>query len=535
MTLSSNGRLRCRSTPLRRIARLALFAGSLLIAGGLQAQPTSLRLSSPNGGEDAVVGTTLNIRWSSNGLVDTLLYIEYSVDSGTVWKFIDTARAVNGFDTLAWTVPDDTTSNAFVRVRLADSSRIGRSARRFNIVTTLPPRITVISPNGGQIFGRDSVVNIRWSSQAITGTLHIEYSADSGQSWKPIGTKQARTGLDTLSWTIPDDTTSNAYVRVRTADGVTSDRSNFTFRIVSTYKPSVKLIYPNGGEVFAPDSAVIIVWEEQDLTGNIRVELSVDSGGTWILIGQHTAMNGTDTLQWTVPNDSTDGALIRVGTQGFGPGTAIRDTSNAFFRITAAPPPPPASISDVGPNGGIYAPDSVIQIYWTAANVVSVLHVEYSLDSGSTWNQIALIPGRDGPDSTSWTVPRDSTHTGFFRVHTQDSSVVSMSTAPFVIRVPQTGAGVDPTIAPQSLRLVSAAPIPASDRVRITWEQKSAARVVIRLYDSEGDMVVRTDVPTSEEGTSSRSLDLSGLSPGLYVAMISAAGDVLTTTIVVAR
>lgn len=513
---------------------MILLAGCLLAAGEAQAQPVSLRILAPNGGENAVVGSTFNIRWTANGLVDTLLYVEYSTDSGAVWQFIDTARAVNGFDTLAWTVPNDTTRNAFVRVRLADSSRISKSARRFNIVTVLPPLITVISPNGGQILVVDSVVNIRWSAQSVTGTLHIEYSADSGATWKAIGTKPAREGLDTLPWTVPDDTTMYAYVRVRTADSVTSDRSNFTFRIVTSYNPSVTLIYPNGGEVFAPDSLVIISWREQDLTGNVRVELSVDSGKTWRLIGQHAAMNGMDTLHWTVPNDSTDAALIRVGTQGGG-GTSRRDTSNAFFKITSAPPPPPASIGDVGPNGGIYAPDSVVQVYWTAANVVGILRVEYSLDSGSTWNQIALIPGREGPDSTSWTVPGDSTRTGFFRVRTQDSSVVAMTTVPFIIRIPQTGAGVDPAVSNRSIRLLSTVPLPATERVSIVWEQRASATTSVVLSDVHGRVVARLEPARYEAGTCSTSIDVRPLPPGLYIATLQAGRDVLETKIVVSR
>lgn len=518
------------------IRRLSLLAVMLLFALELQAQPVFLRMSAPNGGETLLVDSTYNIRWSSNGLVDTLLYIEYSVDSGAVWQFIDTARGVNGADTLAWVVPNDTSSRAFVRVRLADSSRIGRSARTFAIATVLPPRITVLSPNGGQIYGIDSTINIRWTAQAVTGILHVEYSVDSGVAWKPIGTKPARAGNDTLVWRIPNDTTSTAFVRVRTADTVTSDRSDRTFRIVTSYRPSVKLIYPNGGQVFAPDSLVIVEWEEQDLGANVRVELSVDSGRTWALIGQKAPINGTDTLHWTVPDDSTTAALIRVGRQGVGgPGTAIRDTSDAFFTILAAPPPPPATISSVGPEGGIYAPDSVVQIYWTAANIVGVLRVDYSLDSGASWNQIVRLPGRDGLDSTSWTVPNDSTTTGFFRVSTVDSSVVAQTTIPFTIRVEPVGAGVNPRFDQSSLRMISIAPLPTSGRLTLTWEQKAPSIATLEIHDTRGGFITGVDLGRREQGAWSETIDLSRLTPGLYVARLIAGHATVTIPIVVTR
>lgn len=507
------------------------------MASQVHAQPTSLRILAPTGGENLLVDSTFNIRWTANGLVDTLLVIEYSVDSGAVWQFIDTTRAVNGPDTLAWVVPDDTTTRAFVRVRLADSSRTSRSNRTFTISYVLPPRITLLSPNGGQIYEIDSTINIRWTAQAVTGTLHVEYSVDSGATWKPIGTKPARSGNDTLAWTIPNDTTSMAFVRVRTADTLTSDRSDRTFRIVVSYNPSVKLIYPNGGEVFDADSLVIIEWQEADLGANVRVELSVDSGRTWRLIGQHAPLNGTDTLHWIVPNDSTTAALIRVGRQGTGgPGTAIRDTSDAFFAIRAKEPPPPASITDLAPDGGVFFADSVVLITWRSTSVTSIVRIDVTLDSGLTWSTIGSRPPREGMDTISWTVPNDSTSTGYFRSMTVDSSVIAVTTQPFIIKSRSDVGGVDrANNRASSLRMLSMRPLPASDRVTVTWEQTSSSNAALSLIDSRGAAVMHVDLGRRETGTWSETIDLSRLTPGHYVSRLSVGNAAVTTSIVITR
>ena len=103
-------------------------------------------------------------------------------------------------------------------------------------IDTVPPQVTVIYPNGGEIL--TGVITIQWSASDdltmdLNGTILLEYSADNGGSWIQIASQQNNTGSyvwDTTS--VPD---GNLYlIGVSTIDeflNIGSDTSDSTFSI----------------------------------------------------------------------------------------------------------------------------------------------------------------------------------------------------------------------------------------------------------------------------------------------------------------
>lgn len=475
-----------------------------------------IRINYPNGGNNLVVDSTVNIRWTAQGVTGTL-NVEYSIDSGTVWTLIDTVTARNGADTLAWKVPNQPTTMAFVRVMAVDSSRSGRSARTFNIVTAPVPTLQVLAPNGGETYAFDDSVKVRWAAANITGMLDVEYSIDSGATWIKIASVPAVSGLDSLVWIIPHDTTSEAFVRVSTQDDSTSDRSNRTFTIrAAPLAPRIHLLYPNGGEVLYVDSIAAIRWETHDITGQLRVEYSVDSGRTWRNISNRLARDGFDTVAWTVPNDTTTSALVRVRMlQG-----TTRDTSDAFFTIArkgvVAEPP---MVQLLSPNGGeTLNADSTIYIRWMTTNFSGTLMVAYSPDGGATWTPITAVVAKDGIDSISWMVPDDSTGSAMIAIVTEDFKAGDTTNAPFMIIPKPKGAGlVNESIQASALQSLASYPNPSHGSFELCWTQKIAGNITLRLVDQRGEEIRIAEMGRREAGEQQLRVDDRDLPAGSYV------------------
>jgi len=97
-----------------------------------------------------------------------------------------------------------------------------------------PPRISVISPNGGEVWIVGTTHDITWFSDNFTGTnVKIEYSTNNGSSWLPVINSTPNTG--SYPWLIPSTVSPNCLVKVSDAvDGDPFDVSDGTFSIIQT-------------------------------------------------------------------------------------------------------------------------------------------------------------------------------------------------------------------------------------------------------------------------------------------------------------
>jgi hypothetical protein len=526
----------CSSSSLRRIWLRALFSVLLLLAviSGASAQGQAiLRMVSPNGGENLITNQVTQIRWLSQGVTGTLT-VEYSIDSGATWTMIDTATAHNGIDSLAWTVPNQLTTKAFMRVRNADSTRIGRSSRTFTIADHPITTVRVLYPNGGQTFAFDSTIKIRWTITNAVGDATVDFSADSGATWTTLSTMTAREGLDTLVWTVPHTATTKALVRVSVND--TSDASDFTFTIRDQpLKPTITVLYPNGGEFFQTGDTVAVRWMAQDLTGQLNIQFSVDSGKTWRAVGNRQARNGVDSLNWSVPADTTTKALIRI-TSGQGP-TALRDTSDATFTINGTPTEPVATLRVLYPRGGErLTADTTIQIRWNAQNVTGMIAVGYSTDRGVTWQLLNTTTAHSGVDSMSWHLPLDTTSTALVAVATIDGSVRDSSASPFAIIPKLVGSGVQYQTGNQSsLHSITIFPNPAQETTELQWVQGATAEVIVTIRDKSGRLLRSIDGGHQNAGNHQMTIAVDTLPAGSYLYELWTGAERATGSFIIVR
>jgi uncharacterized repeat protein (TIGR01451 family) len=215
--------------------------------------PPVVTIISPNGGESWAVGSVHDITWNAtDNVAVTSVDILYS-SSGPSGTFITIAGGEANDGTYTWTVPDDPTTNAFVKVVAYDAA--GNSAEDisdgpFTIGDQTSPVVTVISPNGGENWAVGSVRDITWNATdnvAVT-SVDILYSSN-GPSGTFITISGGEVNDGTYTWTVPDDPTTDAFVKVVAYDAAGNSAEDisdgaFTIRLLDTTAPTVVSLSP---------------------------------------------------------------------------------------------------------------------------------------------------------------------------------------------------------------------------------------------------------------------------------------------------
>jgi hypothetical protein len=145
-------------------------------------------------------------------------------------------------------------------------------------------KITVLTPNGKEIFGTGERVDITWGAPASAAKFKLFYSVNNGVTWVKITPDFVLE--KSYPWTVPSSLTANkksCKVKVvgYKANGVSvgSDQSNAAFTI-----EVVKLNYPNGAEVFSPSDTVTLTWtvnQTKDEVASVKLYYTMNNGTTW--------------------------------------------------------------------------------------------------------------------------------------------------------------------------------------------------------------------------------------------------------------
>jgi hypothetical protein len=285
-------------------------------------EPT-ITVTSPNGGEQWIMGTSQNITWTSSGGVSNNLTIKYSADNGTNWTTIATGEANDG--TYSWTVPDTEGTQYLVRVYDGnDPSVTDDSDATFNVVSST---ITITAPASGDVWNIGSQYNITWSSVGtVNDNLTIQYSSDGGTNWTDIATGEVNDG--TYAWIVPSISSSTScYIRIFDASHTSTTDDSDMFTIAASFTVTA----PNGGERWFALNTHTVTWTtDTGSAANVKLEYSTDNGSTWTDIVSSTTNDGS--YSWTLPNThmTSSTALVRVSDVLI---PSANDVSDAGFQI----------------------------------------------------------------------------------------------------------------------------------------------------------------------------------------------------------
>jgi beta-lactamase superfamily II metal-dependent hydrolase len=311
--------------------------------------PPVVSVTSPNGGEEWAAGSWHNITWDAFDTVGVAYYaIDFSSDGGADW--ISVQERIHGNPEIyGWSLPQTTSDNCLIKVTAWDAAgnfASDSSNGIFSIISsqdTIPPTITLVSPDGGELWYSGDTNSIQWTASDNIGiaSYSVGYTSDNGTSWVTL---RARTpgNPQSMPWIIPNITSNNCRVKVTVWDDLQNqavDISDTTFRI--TYRdnqgPNVTIILPAGGEIWTAGSDRYIFWSASDTSGvdSVSLQYSIDAGLSWQVIFPYIH-DSPGYYLWNVPDSRSRQALVRAvskdiyGNIGYG-------VSAGFFTIRKSP------------------------------------------------------------------------------------------------------------------------------------------------------------------------------------------------------
>ena len=352
----------------------------------------SLVVTSPNGGESYVQGSTHPITWISGNFTGT---IKIELDNGAkaLQVLAENVPVTDG--TWSWAIPANQAAGTTYKIKIsdqADGSPMDLSNAAFTITAIIPPSLTVVSPNGGEQWLQGSTQAITWTSTNFTGNITVALVA-TGTANTEILFPSVPAANGTVSWTITQAVRSDYKIKIY--EMVTSspmDESDATFSITAVPVESLTVTSPNGGEQWMQGATHPITWTSANFTGNIKIELETVAKGLVTLVENIPVATGT--WSWAIPAAQALGANYKIRISDQVDGNPM-DQSDAVFSIIAIPALPKIVITEIYYNGPESNTDTTefIEIYNNDVMSVNLLGWYFSLGVVFTFPDYNLPPG----------------------------------------------------------------------------------------------------------------------------------------------
>lgn len=241
--------------------------------------------------------------------------------------------------------------------------------------TTKDAAITVVVPNGGELLPEGSSYQIKWTGTGTT-LVRIQYSFDNGSSWGLVVDSLKNTGV--YDWWVPSTISNQCRIRISSVDGVSSDVSDKIFAIITNSEERLKIISPNGGELWEAGSAKQIKWYSSHLD-SVKIQYTTNNGLVWNLIA---VVKNSGTYSWE-PVPHTPSTLAKIKIMDAKDGNPSTESENTFEIL------PERVVKVKSPNGG----EKIIsgtsrRIEYEAENIENV-KISYTTNGGYNWVTIA--------------------------------------------------------------------------------------------------------------------------------------------------
>ena len=383
-------------------------------------------LTYPNGGQTWQLGCAYNITWLTSSLYTTAK-IDYSTDNGTTWTQIISNATNNG--SYQWTVPNTLPVSSQCLIRISNTGNLALNDVS-NAPFSIAVPVTVNSFNSGGTVVGCGTATITWTKSPCIGNWYIYYSDDNGATYDYIAqVTENGSATQSYTWSVPNDiNTTTAKIKVANVNNIAiEDESEGNFTIIPSN--DITVTSPNGGEVLTALVPYTITWTNLP-TASGQYTLRYTSNGTnYTTIASNITGNS---YVWTPPNAvASSNYKIRVTDYM---NSCKYDESNATFTINPATPvltsPNVAQTWQIG---------CAYNITWNTASLYTTARLDYTLDGGTTWTNIATAATNNG--SYSWTVPVGITISSncLIRIsNTGNLALNDVSNAPFSIGVPIT-------------------------------------------------------------------------------------------------
>jgi hypothetical protein len=350
-----------------------------------------------------------------------------------------------------------------VRVRDAGNNVIVDSSDANFTITPATPFVIVNSPNGGERFYPGQTKTIAWQAPTFNITaVKIEYTTDAGATWNLITSSTQNTG--SYNWIVPTVTSikSNCKIRISKADeSYYFDESDNVFEI----RPGIIITSPNNNSsLFQSCTQSSVTWQG-DVSTSVKIELSLDSGATWLTINSSVGVSAlNNTYSWSISNTPSLNSLVRVTDNN---NANYTDVSDSVFTLK------PSLVLNYPSYGATFASGAIVPISWTSYGTSNYFNIDYSINNGSTWTSI-ISNSYITTSTYNWTVPTITSNTVKIRLTDFASACKTTSSlTPFII-----------TSTPSTVVLTgtSSTTISSCGAFNITWTAPVSVTNVNLLY-----------------------------------------------------
>ncbi len=383
------------------------------------------RLTYPNGNDTIVIGNTITFRWTNSirgGNVAIQVNRNYPSSN---WESIITSTANDSLEN--WVVSGAITSAARFRIVSTLYTSDGDTSNANTVIRSsgAMPVVSVTYPNGGEAFRVGAVDTIRWSAPTLSGNVSIQLNRNyPSTTWETLFSNTANDGKE--AWTIAGTETVNARIRIRSYTTPTvGDTSDANFEI---YKRTVKIGYPNSGEILTLNVADTIKWTSRDVTGNVQIKYTRSyPNPPWLTVPGATAVPvSRGYYLWTPSGTSTTNARIAIIPASY---ATAADTSDAAFSIQDR------QITLTRPNGGeAFIRNRADTIRWVATYTgnVSLFLLRNGINGiEEIISAVDTIPSRRG--YYVWTPTGTLTDSAYIHIVDTYYGLEDWSAAPFKI------------------------------------------------------------------------------------------------------
>ncbi|MBU1919492.1 hypothetical protein KKG66_01500, partial [bacterium] len=376
----------------------------------------ALTVTAPDGGEEWIVGDPVNITWErffAEGQVTVWLNRNYPTGE---WETISSTESGSS---MSWTITGPETDQARFKVSLNSDPAVSDVSN--GSLTIIQPRLTLLSPNGGEEFTLRGPSVIHWQRTVASGAVTVKLNRNypSG-AWELI---TAATMGDSIIWNCQGALSEACRVRVYlSGNSAIADTSDENFTILER---SIDITSHNGGVVYSNSESIVDLLRH-NAPNDVTIELNRDyPDGSW---EQLSSTSRESSFLWWVQGPTTGSARLRAIYNEY---PFVGDTSDASFAIEEA------GITLHSPDGGeLWAVGSTHEISWTRYGFTNPVRVEVNRDYPTgNWE---LLAASVAGDSYNWIVSTPATANARVRLtSTANPSINTISAEDFTIAIPE--------------------------------------------------------------------------------------------------
>ncbi len=489
----------------------------------------SITVTSPNGGEIWMIGSTYTIKWADN----ICEQVRIELWKGGIFKSLITA-ATPSTGTYQWVIAATNTSiipgNDY-KIKIMSTTTVAGSTSsvydfsnaNFTIGYTPPvPVLTVLTPNGGETWVAGCPGTITWSS---TIPVPVKIDLYKNDIYYLTLSLQVSANITSISWTPSATVPAGNIYKVKVSAVTVSSSSDFSDNNFAITSGSITVTSPNGGEVWQIGTTHPITWNT-NLCGNVRIELW--KGGVYNSLITPGATAGGPYL-WTILSPTTaagqgDDYKVKVISLANSAGTAIKyDFSDNNFTIANGNYAP---ITVISPNGGeVLSVGTTSIIRWTD---YIPQNVTIELWKGGVFHSI-INQSAPSNGSCYWAIPVNLPLGSDYKVKiwapgsSAGSMVFDFSDNNFTI-----AGSKSKTISndPKTSAFIVIYPNPAKDKIYVNLSAGQLHPSIAEIYSSSGVMMLTQGLP-AYEADYTVAVDITTLTNGVYLLVLRQGENIL--------